>query len=382
MPDGMSSLAAAYEDLTGWTPQVGQSLSDLLATVLHPFLPSPQFTPSRFGIFFRDWPVPCMDKLGFAPEERGAAKVPADIMSGSVDRVFENGGTRYATLRRGFVAAHAVARHLRDEADPDLERFVRSCVVGDLVKLQAPFCGMGGERFEGALSKRSCHSWGMYGFAGPLFSEELDILDLRFVVGFGARSPWAAALQSLKLAGWQVHIPTDGSGNRLDVRLPAKPLSGRHFVLLPHPQAYGHALNRAVRVVIGSECILPPPPIPDEVEEDGPDRPDPRPHRAPPPEAFYARIEDWLEAHFGAWEIEPHHANSMRSFKPQGKRCGAIYGRTPRGRKLVFICSEQEKWANTPTGFRISRGDQRRIVVHIPDDADLSALNAVLDDWE
>jgi len=162
----VTALSDAYSRLNNWTPAVGTSLTVLLSTVLRPYLPEDQ---PRVGIFFRDWPVPCKDKPAFAPEERGAAPVPADIMAGSIERVFASDRPAYATLRRGFNAGFSVARHLGFDEGPDLESFVRKCVVGDLVKIQALFAREDGSPFKDSLSKSSCHSRGMYALgAAPL----------------------------------------------------------------------------------------------------------------------------------------------------------------------------------------------------------------------
>lgn len=138
-------------------------------------------------------------------------------------------------------------------------------------------------------------------------------------------------------------------------------------------------MDRAVARATGGEVQLPQPLAPADAE----DLETHVPIRVgAPEEAFYARIEEWLECHFGGWEIEPHNARTMRSFRPQGRLSGAIYNRSPRGRKLVFHCQNREKWLGRIGDFRVVPGDGRRVEVYIKDDTDLSALDALIQDWE
>jgi hypothetical protein len=371
----VGALSDAYSRLGRWTPAVGESLEAVLTTVLRPYHPE---RPPRVGIFFRDWPIPCEDSEGFAPEERGAAPVPPDIMAGSIDRAYGDRGPSYVTLRRGFNAGYAVARHLGFDDGDDVERFVRTCVVGDLVKIQALFRDINGSPFVDALSKRSCHSWGMYAFAGEAFAEEVDLLDLSLVIGFGSRQTWARALEALRRKGWNVEVPTPGSGPVPTIDS-SPGIGDRRFILLPHPQAWGWALERAVAVVTGKMVRLPEPPRPSDVD---PDEPRVRQKEGAPMDLFYARIEEWLQNHFGDWDIEPRDLPTMRSFRPEGRLSGAIYGRTPRGRKLVFHCHNRDNWLGKIGGFRVAPDKGRRVAVYIEDDRDLSALDALIQDWE
>jgi hypothetical protein len=372
----IEALAERYSKLENYTDSVGSSLKNSLSTVLQPYLPPQQ---TKIGIYFRDWPVPCFDrKAALAPVECGGAVVPANIMCGAIERVLSN-ERRYVTLSRGLRAAHEVVKSLDRECPDDFEVYVLGCVVGDLVKLQALFKGVDGSDFQKSLSKRSCHSWGMYEFAGNVFAEELNMLQLKTVIGFGSESVWKPALESMKNV-WRIHIVKDN-------KVMGVPNSDLKFYLLPHPQAFGGALQRCIRLVTGVEIDLEP------LSTDNPEADlDLESNSIQSDNPLYTVVEDWIEEQFGGWDVEPHHANGvgLRTFKPEGKKRGAIYGSTPRGRYLVFRCLNRDKWLlpDAVPGFRIKRGNDNRygtddrLWVHIPKDADLSMLNSLLLDWK
>jgi hypothetical protein len=367
----VAALAEAYARLPG-APAVRESLAEVLTNVLRPRIPGGR---PRVGIYFRDWPIPCTDKPAFAPEERGDARVPPDIMARSIDRAFARGGGRYRTLHGGFDAAHAVARHLGWEVECGVEGFVRGAVVGDLVKIQALFRGANGTPFEAALSKSSCHSWGMYEFAGTAFAEELDLLGLSLVFGYGSPVLWGRALTELQKRKWRVVVASSPDAAQEASSAPDR----RRFILLPHPRARGSALKRAVEAFTG------------EVRRSGgasdphlavPQAARANAHEPVAPDVFYAAIEAWLERGLGGWEVPPHDRKQFRSFRPVGRLSGAIYGRTHDRRKLVFHCRNRERWIGNVSGYRVEPGEGRRVEVFIPDDRNLSSLDELLKDWE
>lgn len=73
-------LREAYVSLDR-APTIAGAFDALLSTVLEPYLPEKR---TGVALFFRDWPIPCLDDDCFAPEERGAALVPPDIMTGRI----------------------------------------------------------------------------------------------------------------------------------------------------------------------------------------------------------------------------------------------------------------------------------------------------------
>jgi hypothetical protein len=369
--EAVSKLADRYGALDNYTDSVGLSLRSSLSTVLQPYLP-PQ--PTKIGIYFRDWPVPCCDrKTGLAPEECGGAVVPTHIMSDSIGHLFQR-ESLYVTLSRGLRAAHEIAK--KQSQVGDFPTFVRNSVVGDLVKIQALFKNVDGALFDGALSKRSCHTWGMYEFAGRLFAQEIEQLQLTIVIGFGSEYVWQSALESMK-KDWCIHIA------KKNVVVGAQG-SNKTFYLLPHPMAFGDALQKAIRSIAGMEVDLIPLSTDNLVDDLDLDA-----NSKCPNESYFTFIEDWLEQFFGGWDDEPHHANGngMRTFKPEGRKRGAIYGKptkSAKGRTLVFRCNNREKWLapNALPGIRIKAGKDDRVHVYIPDGTDLSALAPLIMDWK
>ncbi len=254
-PAAMADRASRYRNLRRWTESVGLSLDAMLTTIIEPYVPERR---SGVGIFFLDWPCPCESPdLTLADEERGAAIVPADITTRSIPRVLADENPAYRTLRSGFRQAKVVEAHVRGTPGEALDGFVRGCVVGDLVKLQAMLDGETGGPFEAELRKRSCHFPNMYRFAGPLLAAELEHLNLTLVVGFGSAARWSAALTSLRARNWQVHVPADGRGRVIHGAIPSGSVTGSLFVLLPHPQAQGGALQRAMQVLTGTTPAAP-----------------------------------------------------------------------------------------------------------------------------
>jgi hypothetical protein len=248
----LDELVQKYSKLSGSTAASRESLRTALDTILTPYIPK---SPNGVGVYLREWPLPCgVSQPAIAPEERGDAVVPSNIMSGAVERVIAK-PTLYRTMHDALSAASRVSRHFGMHTHSSLESFARGAVVGDLVKVQALYADIGGKRFTADLGKRSCHTLGMYQFAGRLLPDELELLGVEFVVAFASQVFWGPAREALAECGWITYRPVDGTGKPLPSReafLPPRKSGkrGPTFILLPHPQARGNALEKGVEAVL------------------------------------------------------------------------------------------------------------------------------------
>lgn len=245
-PQRLSQLGKQYASLSPTDVGVPSSLDRFWDIRIAPHI-GPGYragTDRRFGVFAQDFPLPTLDALiagSACPRGRecrpyhGERELPASIMADEIAHV-GHGNPAYRTLR-------SVTKSAADVFGMPTDAFIERGIVGDVVKLFAPFSS-NGRPFTGSPEKRAAHTESMYAFAASLFPREVQILKLERIVLLGMRAsePLLKALEGASPA-WHVYRPANGDG------VPYKPGSPwtqpppadctRSIIALPHPKAWG-----------------------------------------------------------------------------------------------------------------------------------------------
>jgi hypothetical protein len=257
-PEELAELGRQYGKLDPRSTGLPFSLAAYWSILTYPaFGPFFWSSPIKIGLFFREFPLPMWD--GTIERSRcpqgcdlffGQESLPPDIMRQEVDHV-SHGHKGYKTLIGGLEVTRKLLAGLFGIDSIDVPDGI---VVSDIVKRFAPFDNRG-RPFKGGLSKQSTHQREMFYFAASLFVEEItEHFGLRYVFILGAsKNPKGRINRMLRSAeekGWQIYQPLpvyEPWSNR------PQWASGRSIIALPHPGAWGGALEKAVRIALGGE---------------------------------------------------------------------------------------------------------------------------------
>jgi hypothetical protein len=190
--DKVQARAQRYADFGKESKGLKQSFNSYHTQVLEPWVGSKFFSGARprIGLYLREYPLPCLDRTrGLLPGHAGRTKLPTSVMDESVREVLR-GNTAYRTIEWALKGCRdIVERTFGERFAGDLSNFTDHVVFADWVRPFAMFKNFRGGEFDGKLSKSSCHTAEMYGFAGKLFVQEVGRnglnLDMIVVMGLG-----------------------------------------------------------------------------------------------------------------------------------------------------------------------------------------------------